>query len=262
MRRTIMNNRNMLLQTDNSSSQDNSKETKPVNDFITDFLTNPNKKEANTQRLTMWYRLLAYENKLFRLFMILGVLPFDINHHLIKNHKILEILKPFILEKFDSKKIIDLKQCFDRGINSFFICLLKYGKFEVHMDKISFVEGTPGQVIKNSLDPYSESHKKDEITQSQQNTNINGNAYFNSTVIDNNSGTNAGSNNNANNTATISTNNPNNNNLIPNSNADPKASQNQNNQKKSLFPSFSNIVNAVKGVFGISTAPVPTTPLS
>jgi len=250
----------MLLQTDNSSSQENSKETKPVNDFITDFLTNPNKKEANTQRLTMWYRLLAYENKLFRLFMILGVLPFDINHHLIKNHQILKILKPFILEKFDSKKIIDLKQCFDRGLNSFFICLLKYGKFEVHLDKISFVEGAPGQVIKDNLDPFSESHKTDEITQAQQNTNINGNAYFNSTAIDSNNGANASKDNNAKNANNPIKNNSNNNNLNPKSNVDSKAQQNPNNQKKSLFPSLSGIVNAVKGVFGISTAPIPTTP--
>ena len=153
MLKRSMRNANMILQADNSQ-KDNAKEAKPVNDFVTDFLNNPDNKEANTQRLTMWYRLLAYENRIYRLLMILGVLQFDVNFNIIKNHQILETLKPFIMEKFDKEKIYDLKECFDRGLNSFFICLIKYGQFQVDGSEIHFIEGAPGQIISNNLDPF------------------------------------------------------------------------------------------------------------
>ena len=73
----------------------------------------------------MWYRLLAYENRLYRLFMLLGLTGVNYNYNLIKNYQILDILKPYILDRFDINQINDLKKDFDRGLNSFLIGLAR-----------------------------------------------------------------------------------------------------------------------------------------
>jgi hypothetical protein len=133
---------------------DAKKNAKDMPDFITDFLKNPNNKTVNPTRLIMWYRLLAYENRLYRLFMILGLIPVDIDFDAIKNHQILEILKPYILETFDENVIKDLKQCFDRGLNSFFICLVKHGKFQINGQNVFFIPGKfDDAIIKDNVDP-------------------------------------------------------------------------------------------------------------
>ena len=64
----------------------------------------------------MWYRLLAYENRLYRLFMLLGLIEVNSNFNLIKNYQILEELKPYILDRFDRNTIYDLKKDFWKSL--------------------------------------------------------------------------------------------------------------------------------------------------